>query len=109
VLVLADVQVKYAAMVVPRPLRESARLAALHGADAVILSGTRTGEPPALDDLHEARAGAGGCPVLVGSGTDATNAASLLAAADGAIVATSLLRDGRADADRVAALLRARG
>jgi predicted TIM-barrel enzyme len=47
--------------------------------------------------------------VLVGSGTDPSNVASLLSTARGAIVGTSLLRDGRADPARVRALVEARG
>ena len=49
------------------------------------------------------RPGAVELPVLVGSGLDAgERRASCSRVADGAIVGTSLLRDGRADADRVA-------
>ena len=44
VLVLADIQVKYAEMVRPRPLAESARIAREAGADGIVVSGTRTGE-----------------------------------------------------------------
>jgi uncharacterized protein len=102
VLLLADIQVKYAQMLVARPLAESARLAALHGADAVIVTGTRTGEPPTIAEIVSARSD--GCPVLIGSGLDAHNAASLLPACEGAIVGTSLLTDGHADPERVAAL-----
>ena len=102
VLLLTDLQVKYAQMVRPRPLAESARLACRQGADAVIVTGTRTGEPPSLDEVLAA--GCDGVPVLVGSGLDAANAAPLLAACDGAIVGTSLLTGGRADPRSVAAL-----
>lgn len=107
VLVLADIQVKYATMLRPRPLAESARLAAEKGADAVVVSGTRTAEPPSVAELRDARRG--GCPVLIGSGTDPANAGDLLAACDGAIVGTSILRDGRGDPEAVRALARAAG
>ena len=43
VLVLADVQVKYARMLVDRSLSESARLAREAGADAIIVTGATTG------------------------------------------------------------------
>ena len=104
VLVLADVQVKYAEMVRPRPLAESARIAREAGADAIVVSGTRTGEPPSPDELRSAQAGARGCPVLVGSGLAPDNAAALLASADGAIVGTSLMTGGRATPEQVGAL-----
>lgn len=105
VLVLADIQVKYARMLVPRPLTDSARLASEKGADAVVVTGAVTGEPPSLDDLKEAKSGAGNVPVLVGSGLDRTNARSLLAIADGAIVGTSLKRGAAVDASVVEALV----
>ena len=102
VLLLCDIQVKYAQMVRPRPLAESARLACQHGADAVIVTGTRTGEPPSLAEVLAARTD--GCPVLIGSGLDSGNAMPLLAACDGAIVGTSLLTEGCADPRSVTAL-----
>jgi uncharacterized protein len=43
--------------------------------------------------------------VLIGSGLDAANAASLLAVADGAIVGTSLKTGEYVDAGKVAALV----
>ena len=104
---LADIQVKYAAMIEPCTLADSAARAAAAGADGIVVSGSRTGEPPSVAELAEARAGAAGVPVLIGSGLDAANAAELLAAADGAIVGTSLLHDGHAALDRVSELVRA--
>ncbi|MCC7442577.1 MAG: BtpA/SgcQ family protein [Bdellovibrionales bacterium] len=88
--VFADIQVKYARMIEPRPLAESARLAAEHHADAIVVTGTKTGEPPSLDDVRQAKAGAGKVPVWLGSGLDEHNAEELMSLADGAIVGTSL-------------------
>ncbi|MGH6717878.1 MAG: BtpA/SgcQ family protein, partial [Alphaproteobacteria bacterium] len=79
VLVLADIQVKYARLTVERSLAESAGLARDHGADAAIVSGQATGDPPAPADAALAKRGAGAMPVLVGSGLDAANAPALLA------------------------------
>jgi membrane complex biogenesis BtpA family protein len=104
VLVLADIQVKYAEMLAPRSLAESAGRASRAGADAVIVTGTRTGEPPTPRAVLAAREGAGDCPVLVGSGLAPANAAALLEAADGAIVGTSLMQEGRATPELVSAL-----
>jgi len=105
VLVLADIQVKYARMTIPRGLDESARLAGRHGAAAAIVSGDATGDPPKPADLAEAKRGAAGLPILIGSGLDEGNAARLLAASDGAVVGTSLKRGDRIDSGRVAALV----
>jgi uncharacterized protein len=108
VLILADIQVKYADLVAPRTLAESARAAREHRADGIVVTGTRTGEAPSPEELLAAREGAGECPVLVGSGLAPGNVRELLAAADGAIVGTSLMRDGRATAEQVAAVVSAR-
>ena len=104
VLVLADIQVKYAQMLTPRSLGESARAAREAGADAIVVTGTRTGEPPSPHEVLAAREGSGDCPVLVGSGLAAGNARALLEVADGAIVGTSLMHGGKATAAQVAAV-----
>jgi membrane complex biogenesis BtpA family protein len=104
VLVLADIQVKYAQMLAPRALAESAREAREHGADAIVVTGARTGSAPSPEEVLSAREGAGNCPVLIGSGLDPANARALLGVADGAIVGTSLMSDGRATSQKVADL-----
>jgi membrane complex biogenesis BtpA family protein len=104
VLLLADIQVKYAEMLAPRTLGASARAAREQGADAIVVTGTRTGHAPSPDEVLAAREGAGDCPVLIGSGLAPGNARALLEAADGAIVGTSLMTDGRATSQQVAAL-----
>jgi len=102
VLVLADIQVKYATMIEPVPLAESARLAAANGADAVIVTGGESGSAPSIEDLRAAR---GAVPVLIGSGLDPDNADELLAECDGAIVGTSIMAGGHVDADAVELLM----
>jgi len=109
VALLCDVHVKHAT-----PLgRESARDAALDTlhrglADFLILSGSATGSAPDPREIAPVRTAVGDAPILIGSGVDARNARQLLAKADGAIVGTSLKRDGRVsepvDAARVAKL-----
>ncbi len=64
--------------------------------------------PPLRTSCLAAREGAADCPVLIGSGLDPANARTLLDAADGAIVGTSLMTEGRASSDQVAALIAAR-
>jgi hypothetical protein len=105
VLVLADIQVKFAAMLVERSLTESARLAAAHGADAIGVTGNETGDPPSASAIERAKSGAGDCPILVGSGLTAANAATLMRSADGAIVGTSLKTGENIDRAKVAELV----
>ena len=91
VLILADIQVKYARMSVERSLRESARLAREHQADAIVVTGRVTGDPPREDEIQEAKAGALDCPVLVGQRARRDERfAPARRPADGAIVGTSL-------------------
>ncbi len=102
VLILADIQVKYATMLEKCSLHESARLACIQGADAVVVTGNETADAPTANQLREACSGVGasglGIPVLVGSGLAADNALDLLAECDGAIVGTSLMRERKVDA-----------
>ena len=93
----ADVHVKHATPLGQESLAEAAADAWQRGgADALVLTGSRTGEPPTADDFERVRVRVGACPVLVGSGLDEHNAAELLARADGAIVGSALERSGRA-------------
>lgn len=107
VLVFADIQVKFATMLVERSLAESARLAALHGADAIGVTGNETGDPPSASAIERAKSGAGDCPVLVGSGLSVANAATLMRVADGAIVGTSLKTGEHIDGAKVVELVNA--
>lgn len=108
ILILADIQVKYATMLVERTIAESASLAQLHGADAVVVSGRETGDAPITEDLDAAK---GGCdiPVIIGSGTDAANVATLLAHCNGAIVGTALMKDKCVNAENAQKLKSAIG
>jgi membrane complex biogenesis BtpA family protein len=92
VAVFADVHVKHAAQLVDRPIRESALDTVERGqADVLVVSGSRTGEPPEVEDLAQARSVAN---VVIGSGLTPENADRLLREADGAIVATALREGG---------------
>lgn len=94
--ILADVLVKHA-----RPLGTPNLTTAVEDtihrglADAVILSGWSTGSPPTLEDLELASAAAGDTPVFIGSGANWQNISQLMQAADGAIVSSSLKRQGK--------------
>jgi membrane complex biogenesis BtpA family protein len=94
ILILADVCSKHGAPVARRPFAVVARDTAERAmADAVIVSGEETGDPPRAEDLTEARAAVPETPLLIGSGMrDST--AHLLALADGAIFGSYAKRDG---------------
>ncbi len=96
VAVWADVHVKHGHNLSHVSIVDEAKDAVERGlADALIVSGSGTGETTALEDV-EAVAGAGlGVPVLVGSGVLEQNVRSYLAVADGVIVGTSLKVDGK--------------
>ncbi|MEA5465099.1 photosystem I biogenesis protein BtpA [Leptothoe sp. PORK10 BA2] len=98
--IFADVLVKHGAPVgsiVPETAMASAVADTLHRglADAVIVSGGATGEPPTVQDLAKAKAAAGKMPVLVGSGANVDNIPQLMQSADGVIVSSSLKRWGQ--------------
>lgn len=57
-------------------------------ADAIIVTGRMTGEPPTPEDVRRVKEIVGDTPVLIGSGLTPENAEKLLAHADGAIVGT---------------------
>lgn len=109
VLILADIQVKYATLLEQRTLAESARLAATFGADAVVVTGDRTGDAPQPDQLEAAAAGVAASgkfiPVLIGSGLTADNADTLLRHCGGAIVGTALMRERKIDTGLTAKLM----
>ncbi len=102
VLIFADYLVKHAT-----PLGEvsASDLRERGLADALIVTGAATGaaaDPALLRSLREQV----DAPLLVGSGLTAANARAF-ADADGAIVGTSLKKDGVVDAGRVEAVVRA--
>jgi len=105
----ADVHVKEAIILGHRPLIEAARAAASSMADALIITGTRTGEEASLNAVQAVKETVP-CPVLIGSGLNVSNAMQLLRVADGAIVGTAFKKDGKVenpvDPDRVAMLVR---
>ena len=95
VVVWADVDVKHAAPLSPRPITEQALDAVERGlAAAVIVSGSGTGRPTDPDDLRTVRAAGVEAPIYVGSGATAQTLPELLAIADGAIIGTAAKVDG---------------
>jgi hypothetical protein len=110
VAILADVMVKHAT---PPPGLTPDQAAAdtwARGlADALVVTGSGTGQPTDLEELAAVLRGAPEAPILAGSGVTAENVGAVLAVADGAIVGTSLTREARAgsgvDVERVRALV----
>src|SRR5499426_1462255 len=76
--------------------------------DAVIVTGSVTGDPPGLQDVEEVKAHCQ-LPVLLGSGIDADNIADFYQAADGFIIGSYFKVDGHwanpVDAERVRKLI----
>lgn len=95
VLVLADVHVKHGshAIVGDRSIAELTHDTEAFGADALIATGQRTGDPTTVDEVLQI-SGVASRPVLVGSGLDVDNAAELMSTADGAIVGSAMKHDG---------------
>jgi membrane complex biogenesis BtpA family protein len=107
--ILADLHVKHAVPLAPMPLAAAARdLAERAGADALLVTGERTGEPPHPDLLRQVKRAVGDTAVWIASGLSPDNAASLWPLCDGAIVGTSLKEGGQVhrpvDRERVLAL-----
>lgn len=111
--IFADVHVKHATPIAGERIEDAARDAVIRGrADALIVSGRATGDPPNEERLRTVRDAIGGAaPLLVGSGLRPENAMALAAYADGAIVGSAAKVEGDVkqpvDAKRVAQIVRA--
>jgi membrane complex biogenesis BtpA family protein len=93
--VWADVDVKHAAPLSPRPVGELAEDAVTRGlAGAVIITGPGTGHAANPADLRAVRDAVPGTPLYVGSGATQETLPGLLEVADGAIVGTAAKVDG---------------
>lgn len=92
--IFADIHGKHAQPLARRPIEEVAKDAAYRGlADALIVTGPRTGVKPSINDVTQVKEAVPDKPVLVGSGVNKENAKEFLRYADGAIVGTSLKVD----------------
>ena len=93
--IFADVHVKHGAhaIVADRGIPELTRDVEFFDADVVIVTGTRTGDPPTLDAVQEIRE-ASTLPVLVGSGVTEDYVEAVLGAANGVIVGSALKHEG---------------
>lgn len=93
--VWADVKKKHSshAITADVSVAETAHAVEFMRGDAVIVTGTVTGQAPRPEDVSAAKA-ATKLPVLLGSGVTAANAAAMLAVADGCIVGSEFKRAG---------------
>lgn len=92
--VWADVKKKHSSHAITADISLGETVAAVEffRGDAVIVTGSTTGEPPRVEDVREAKAHTA-LPVLLGSGVSADNVADY-AMADGFIVGSSLKAEG---------------
>lgn len=94
--ILADVHVKHATPLGDESLENAARDTLERGlADALIVSGTGTGQAADLEDLRRVRLACPGARILIGSGITVGSVDNYLSEADGVIVGSSLKRAGK--------------
>jgi len=98
----ADIKKKHSshALTDDLDINATAEAAAFMRADAIVITGSATGDPPRIDDLRGAKAG--GLPVVLGSGLQESNIARYFDLADAFIVGSSFKTGGdwRAPVDR---------
>lgn len=92
--IFADVQVKHTHPLLPHvTIEESAHEAEEAGADAVIVTGSVTGQETPVDLIKRVRKVVS-VPVIAGSGVSVSNIAEQVTLADGVIVGSGLKEDG---------------
>ncbi len=92
--ILADIYTKHGAPVAPRPLAVVSQDMVHRGlADAVIVSGEHSGDPPRKEDIEEVKRAVPATPIVLGSGMTVDNV-ELLRYADGCIFGYGSKRDG---------------
>ena len=92
IMIFADVQVKHAEHLIKRPLKNAIQEAAYKKADAVIITGKWTGDPPTIEDVEEAKKSAKNIPIILGSGITLKNVGKYNV--DGLIVGSYFKGDG---------------
>lgn len=93
--VFFNICAEFASSLDKRSIEEIARSVVFSSlADAVLISGPMTGMPPSRETLERVKKTVKDVPVLVNTGVNLENVEELLSIADGAIVGTSLKKDG---------------
>lgn len=93
--IFADVHVKHGShsIVADRNIEEQTKDAIFFDADVLIATGNRTGDPTEISELELIKNNTE-LPVIIGSGLNEENVNKIMKTADGAIVGTSLKKDG---------------
>lgn len=94
VLLFDNIQPEFASAIGRRSVADRARGAAFLGVDAILISGPAAGTSFEMSDLRAAKAAVPGTPVIANTGVRADTIGEIFSVADGAIVGTSLKRDG---------------
>jgi len=98
VAIFADVHVKHAYPLWNLDIKDAARDTVRRGlADAIIVTGRKTGEPPNIENVLSVKEAVDEIPVFVGSGVNMKNVSTYLKVADGVIVGTSLKIKGKTE------------
>jgi membrane complex biogenesis BtpA family protein len=92
IMIFTDVQVKHAKHLIKRSLKDAVREAIAKKADAVIITGKWTGDPPIVSDVIEAKKAAKNTPIILGSGITPENVK--IYDVDGLIVGSYFKGDG---------------
>jgi uncharacterized protein len=94
--ILADIDVKHSAQIGSYDIRIQAADALERGlADAIVISGPRTGQAVDIKQLRELRREFATAKIVIGSGADSRNVKELLKYADSIIVGTSVKTGGK--------------
>lgn len=95
IMILADIQVKHTNMVLPHvTIESSAKNAVACGADAIIVTGSAIGVETPLEMIKKVKKVVN-IPVIAGSGVNPSNIKEQFEFVDGAIVGSSLKKDGK--------------
>jgi membrane complex biogenesis BtpA family protein len=113
VLLFDNIAPEFASAIGKRTIAQRARGAAFLGVDAILISGPAAGTSFEMSDLRAAKEAVPEMAVIANTGVRAERIAEIFTVADGAIVGTSLKRDGvtwnEVDPDRARALVDAAG
>ncbi len=94
--IFADVLVKHGSPLVDQPLVRAVKDTVYRAlADAVIVTGSETGEPPLIQDLSAVKAAVPHVYLFAGSGVTADNVQSIFAHADGCIIGKAFKKEGK--------------
>lgn len=94
VLLFDNIQPEFASAIGRRSVADRARGAAFLGLDAILISGPAAGTLFEMSDLRAAKEAVPNVPVIANTGVRAETIGEIFKVADGAIVGTSLKRDG---------------